>query len=349
VTNLSFSIVINPKNHSNHELHEGHNTFTQPTQKTLIMSLKEGAETVINQCMDVKPNETVLILDDGNDKEIVEALTKAAERKAGIVAVKEYEEPENHGEEPPREVADAMKDFNVVLAPTSKSISHTNARRQACESGSRVASMPTINQEIWNTSLLADYERVAEISEKVYSILEETDKVKIETPSGTELEFSVNIDHYHKGTGLIHDSGDFGNLPAGEAHGGITDAEGTLIIDHFPFAEQGTEVEIKNNKAVAVKEESSSKLSEAFENIENSRTVAEFGFGTNPEATLIGNVLQDEKVLGTVHIAFGDNTSYISGDKRNQCDIHWDTVCESPTVWFDGEKILDNGEPVFLD
>jgi len=98
-----------------------------------------------------------------------------------------------------------------------------------------------------------------------------------------------------------------------------------------------------------VKEESSSELSEAFENIEGSRTVAEFGFGTNPEAKLIGNILQDEKVLGTVHIAFGDNSSYINGEKRNQCEIHWDTVCENPTVFFDGEKVLDNGEPVFLD
>ena len=312
------------------------------------MSLEEGAETVINQCMDVKPDETVLILDDGNDDGIVKALKNEAEKKAGIVAVKEYEEPENHGEEPPQEVADAMKDFDVVIAPTSKSISHTDARREACETGSRIASMPTINREIWNSSLLADYERVAEISEKVYSMLEDTEEVRIKTPSGTELDFSVNIDHYHTDTGLITDPGNFGNLPAGEADGGITDAEGTLVIDHFPFAESGTEVEIKDNKVVAVKEDSSSELSEAFENIENSRTVAEFGFGTNPEATLIGNVLQDEKVLGTVHIAFGDNTSYIDGDKENPCDIHWDTVCESPTVWFDGEKVLDKGEPVFL-
>jgi len=298
--------------------------------------------------MNVKTEETVLILDDGNDSEIVEALTKAAEKKAAIVAVKKYEELENHGEEPPKEIADAMKDFHVVIAPTSKSLSHTDARRKACASGSRVASMPTINQEIWDTSLLADYERVAEISEKVYSMLEDTDNVKIETPSGTELEFSINIEYYHMDTGLIHESGEFGTLPAGEADGGITDAEGTIVIDHFPFAEAGTEIEVKNNKAVAVREESSSELSKAFENIENSRTVAEFGFGTNPEATLIGNVLQDEKVLGTVHIAFGDNTSYISGEESNECDIHWDTVCDRPTAWFDGEKVLDKGEPVFL-
>ena len=313
------------------------------------MSLKEGAETVVNQCLNVKPGETVLVLNDGNDEELIEALLAASREKASIVALKEYQEPENHGEEPPEEIAEAMKDFNVVIAPTKKSISHTNARTEACEAGARVATMPGINKEIWNTSLQADYERVAEISEKVYSMLEDTDKVRIETPSGTNLEFSINIEYFHTDTGLIHKSGEFGNLPAGEADGGITDAEGTLVVDHFPFAPSGTEIEIKNNKAVAVKEKEESELSKAFENIEGAKTVAEFGFGTNPEASLIGNVLQDEKVLGTVHIAFGDNTSYIDGGKSNQCSIHWDTVCEKPEVWFDDEKVLENGEPVFLD
>jgi leucyl aminopeptidase (aminopeptidase T) len=313
------------------------------------MSLKEGAHTVINQCLDVKPDETVLILNDSNDEDIIEALLEAAREKAAVVALKEFEEPENHGEEPPQEIADAMKDFDVVIAPTKKSLSHTNARTEACASGARVATMPGINKEIWNSSLQADYERVAEISEKVYDMMEETDTVRIETPSGTDIEFSLNIEYFHTDTGLIHESGEFGNLPAGEADGGVTDVNGTLVTDHFPFAPSGTEIEIKDNKAVAVKEDEESELSQAFDDIEGARTVAEFGFGTNPEATLIGNVLQDEKVLGTVHIAFGDNTSYITDEGSNQCDIHWDTVCESPTVYFDGEKVLDEGEPVFLD
>lgn len=313
------------------------------------MSLKQGARTVINQCLDVKPDETVLLLNDGNDEDIIGALLEAAREKAAVVALKEFEEPDNHGEEPPQEIADAMKDFDVVIAPTNKSLSHTNARTEACASGARVATMPGINKEIWNSSLQADYDRVAEISEKVYSMMEDTDRVRIKTPSGTDIEFSINIDYFHTDTGLIHEPGEFGNLPAGEADGGITDVNGTLVTDHFPFAASGTEIEVKDNKAVAVKEDQESELSEAFNDIEGSRTVAEFGFGTNPEATLIGNVLQDEKVLGTVHIAFGDNTSYITGEGANECDIHWDTVCESPTVWFDDQKVLDEGEPVFLD
>jgi leucyl aminopeptidase (aminopeptidase T) len=313
--------------------------------------LYEGAETVVNQCLDISKDENVLILNDGNDQDILDVLMEKAQENAGLVAYKEYEEPENHGEEPPEEIADAMKDFDVVIAPTKKSLSHTDARKEACEAGARVATMPGIDKEVWKTSLQADYEQVANIAEKIYSLLEETDDVRIETPSGTELEFSINIDYFHTDTGLIHEPGEFGNLPAGESDGGMVDAEGKLVVDHFPFAPSGTEIEIKDNKPVAVKhqEADSSELSQAFEDMECSKTVAEFGFGANSEATLIGNLLQDEKVLGTVHIAFGDNTSYISDGNSNKCDIHWDTVCEDPTVYFDGEKVLDEGDPVFLD
>lgn len=313
--------------------------------------LLEGAETVVNQCLNIQEDEQVLILNDGNDQDLLDALMEQAQEKAQLVAYKEYEEPENHGEEPPEEIADAMKDFDVVIAPTKKSISHTDARTEACEAGARVATMPGINKEIWNSSLKADYDQVAYISEKVYELLENTDSVKITTPSGTDLELDINIDYFHTDTGLIHEPGEFGNLPAGEADGGAVNANGTLVVDHFPFAPQGTEIEIKDNEAVAVRHPDSqeSELSEAFDEIEGARTVAEFGFGTNKEATLIGNVLQDEKVLGTMHIAFGDNTSYITGEGANPCDIHWDTISENPTVYFDDEKVLDEGDPVFLD
>ena len=313
--------------------------------------LLEGADTVVTQCLDISRDENVLILNDGNDQDLLDALMEKAQESAGLVAYKEYEEPENHGEEPPEEVADAMKDFDVVIAPTKKSISHTDARTEACESGARVTTMPGINKEIWNSSLKADYEQVAYISEKVYELLEDTDEVRITTPSGTDLRLDINIDYFHTDTGLIHEPGEFGNLPAGEADGGAMNARGKLVIDHFPFAPEGTKVEIKDNEAVAVRhtEADESELSEAFEEIEGARTVAEFGFGTNEEATLIGNVLQDEKVLGTVHIAFGDNTSYIKDEGANNCEIHWDTVCDRPTVFFDDKKVLDQGDPVFLD
>lgn len=318
-----------------------------------MSSLRDGAETIVEQCLNIQKEESVLVLNDGNDQDLIDALTGFLEEGGYNYDLLEYPEPENHGVEPPENVAREMKNHDVVIAPTLKSLSHTDARISACESGSRVATLPTINKEIWNTSLQADYSEVERITGEAYELLKETSEIRIKTPSGTDLTLEIDIDHFHQDTGIIHEPGNFGNLPAGETDGGVVNANGVLVTDHFPFAPAGTKVEIRNAEAVSVEhvDAEESNLAEAFEEYDGARNVAEFGFGTNPKATLIGNVLQDEKVLGTIHIAFGDNTSYIPEDhERHQpCEIHWDTISESPTVWFDDRKVLDKGEPVFLD
>lgn len=318
------------------------------------MSLREGAETIINQCLDIQDDEKVLVLNDSNDEELMEALLDVLSERDVTHELINYEEPESHGAEPPELVAKQMKAADVVIAPTMRSLTHTDARKEATKNGTRVATLPTVSKEIWNSSLRADYGEVKRITEEAYDLLAETDEVRVTTPSGTDLTFDVEIDTYHADKGIIDEPGEYGNLPAGEPNGYPANINGTLVLDHFQFSPSAKKVEIKDGEVVALENkegENSSELEKAFEEHPCSKKIAEFGFGTNPEATLIGNTLQDEKVLGTIHIAFGDNCSYVpEGDKRrNLCDIHWDSICEKPTVWFDDRKVLDNGEPVFLD
>lgn len=318
------------------------------------MSLKEGAETVVKQSLNVKPGEDVVVLNDGNDQDLIDSLIEVLDDVGADYRLVVYTEPENHGEEPPENVSNVMREADVVIAPTLKSLSHTDARRQANEAGTRVVTMPTVTKEVWKQSLSEDYSKVKELSEKFYDELENVSKVRIVTPSGTDLKLKVDRKFFEKDTGFIREKGDFGNLPAGETDGGVLNAEGRLVIDHFPYADQGTVVEIENGNAVAVKHPESvkgSKLSEQFEKTSCAKKVAELGIGTNSKARLIGNVLQDEKVKGTVHIAFGDNSTYFpeNHDKHNSCNVHWDTVCEDPTVWFDGKKVINKGEIVLED
>lgn len=317
------------------------------------MSLIGGAETIIDQCLQIQDDEEVLVLNDGNNQDLIDSLLEVLEEGKIEHELLEYEEPDNHGEEPPQHVAERMKEVDVVIAPTLKSLSHTDARKDANKEGTRVATLPTVNEEIWNTSLQADYSEVKKITEKASELIENSSEIRVTTPSGTDITFEVDFDTYHDNTGIVKEKGDFGNLPAGEPNGYPEGISGTLVIDHFPFAPSGTEVEIENGEVTAIRDPEGveeSELSRKLGELECGRKIAEFGFGTNPEATIIGNTLQDEKVLGTVHIAFGDNCSYVpEGDeRRNPCEIHWDTVCENPTVWFDDQKVLDEGEPVFL-
>jgi leucyl aminopeptidase (aminopeptidase T) len=69
-------------------------------------------------------------------------------------------------------------------------------------------------------------------------------------------------------------------------------------------------------------------------------TVAEFGIGTNDKAILTGIILEDEKVMGTIHIAFGDNKS-MGGSVR--VASHLDGLIRQPTVWFDDTKVMEAG------
>jgi leucyl aminopeptidase (aminopeptidase T) len=72
----------------------------------------------------------------------------------------------------------------------------------------------------------------------------------------------------------------------------------------------------------------------------DARNVAEFGIGTNDRAMLTGVILEDEKVMGTIHIAFGDNKS-MGGTVR--VASHLDGLITRPTVWFDDRTIMDDG------
>jgi len=231
------------------------------------MELKEGAETIINQCLKVSEDEKVLVLNDSNDEELIESLLDVLVDQGVEHELIEYEEPESAGSEPPLPVAEEMKRADVVIAPTMKSLSHTEARKEANKNGTRVATLPEVNKQIWTTSLLADYEEVETITEKVFNLLKDSEKVRVETPSGTNLTFDVEIDTYDKDTGILESDGSFGNLPAGEPNGYPANISGTLVIDHFQFSPKTKKVEIENGEVVSIEDEEgeTSELSKAFE------------------------------------------------------------------------------------
>jgi len=80
------------------------------------------------------------------------------------------------------------------------------------------------------------------------------------------------------------------------------------------------------------------------------RRIGEFAFGMNygiREATR--NILYDEKIGGTIHIALG--RSYPESGGLNVSALHWDMVCDlrrQGEVWVDGELFLKNGQYTLL-
>jgi aminopeptidase len=58
--------------------------------------------------------------------------------------------------------------------------------------------------------------------------------------------------------------------------------------------------------------------------------VGEFAFGINPNARFVNEFLETEKILGTVHVAFGANTDMPGG--KNPSKNHMDLLISNPTV-----------------
>jgi leucyl aminopeptidase (aminopeptidase T) len=310
--------------------------------------LMNSAKIAVHNCMGVKKGENVLIITDEPLRKIGQVLWKAAREIAGEAMLLEIIPRTSNGEEPPPMVAEFMKRFDVILIPTSKSMTHTQARRDACKSGARVATLPGISEDSMKRTLSADYNKIAERSLKLTRILSGKKEAKVKTPSGTDITMKIEGRTWEPDTGLYHKPGEFGNLPAGEVY--IAPLEGTangvIIVDGamagVGVIKKSIKLLVKDGFVTEISGDKSAKdLEKAIEPFgKPARNIAELGIGTNDKAKIIGNVLEDEKVMGTVHMAIGDNKS-MGGQVSVQS--HLDGILLKPTLEIDGQMIMKEG------
>jgi len=307
----------------------------------------KGARVAVETCMKVKPEETVLVVADTQNLRIAEAFAYAAASIGSKTVITLMEPASEHAKEPPKLIAQAMKAAEVVLIPTTMSLSHTDARRAATRAGARIASMPGITEDMMRSGgLTADYKQVAVLTDKVAHVLERAKKVRVTTPSGTDLTMSIEGRPPLTDTGLYHKQGEWGNLPAGEVC--LAPVEGTtngvLVIDSMgSTVTQPLKVSVKDGWAKKFEGADATKLEELLRAADrNAYSIGELGIGTNSKARISGEVLEDEKVLGTVHIALGDNTSYQGGHTKSK--IHLDGILFQPTVKIDKRLLMQKGK-----
>jgi leucyl aminopeptidase (aminopeptidase T) len=309
--------------------------------------LFKAAQVAMSNCMALKKGESVLVITDEPERKVGYALWGAARELASESMLLEILPRSSNGEEPPEMVAKFMKDFDVLMIPTSKSMSHTKARRDACESGVRCATLPGILEDTMERTLNADYNEIAQRSIKLADMVNGGKTAKVTTPGGTDITMSIEGRECHADTGLVHQPGDFSNLPAGEAY--IAPLEGTangvIVVDGSMVGKvkKPIKIVVKDGYATQITGGSSAeeleKILEPFG--QPGRNVAELGIGTNHKAKIVGSVLEDEKVMGTVHMALGDNQSM--GGKVS-VPSHLDGILLKPSLWIDDKKIMENGQ-----
>ncbi|HIU74483.1 MAG TPA: aminopeptidase [Candidatus Pelethocola excrementipullorum] len=307
--------------------------------------LVKVSENMLRSCLGAKAGEVVLVVVDDPQSVIGCAIYTAAIHLGceGIVMV--MKEREVSGQEPPKVIADAMKGADIVVAPTAKSLTHTNARIEAAAAGTRVATMPGITEKMFlEGAMTADYEKVEALTEKITDLLTEAEMARIEK-DGKVLNLSLKDRAGIPSTGIYREAGKSGNLPSGEAYiAPLEDGtDGEMIIDGSMVGigklSSPLHMVISEGKLRSVTGDGSEKLGILLENEKNA-TVCELGIGTNEAAILNGVILEDEKVYGTVHIAFGTNTSF---GGTNKAGCHMDGIILEPTLYLDDKLIIDHG------
>lgn len=314
-------------------------------------NLQQAAKVVLEECMGVKPGEKVLIIIDPPKREIGSILFHQAGEMQAEAMLIEMLPRDNHGVEPPRAVAEAMKAADVVIIPTSKSLTHTKARKDANDAGARIATMPDVTPDMMARTLSGGYSVIAQRCEKFAELLSGADQVRVTTPAGTELSFSLQGRKGYADTGIIRAKGDFSNLPAGEAYAAPVEgtAQGRLVVDGSMagIGEIHTPI-MMTVKDGYVTEITGGQEAEKLEAIlrpygKEARNIAELGIGLNELAQITGYILEDEKVLGTVHVAIGDNSNF-GGEVS--VPSHLDGILLKPTLTVDGKVLIKEGNLV---
>jgi len=318
------------------------------------------ATNIIHTCMGVQADEKVLIVVDEPLSFVRDAL-QAEAIKAQPAELWSYTIPDAARplSEYPARMRDLMGQVDVAIRflatvdPIRESSVHIPILGAVRESKVRYGFGSYIDQGILENELSADYQGIAALTLALADWLDGRESVHITTPLGTDLRLSVAGREWQSDTGVIRGQGVFGNLPAGEVYvAPIEDsAEGILVIDKslpgFPLSEpvrlvfeKGRVTHIEGGTGAAHLQELIAE-GERKPNGEWSRVIGELGIGTNPKARLQGNLMTDEKVAGTIHIAIGRNTLF---GGENQAPIHVDGVVDQPTMRVDGELLIDRGQ-----
>lgn len=309
--------------------------------------LAQAAKTVVESHLGVNEDEQVLVICDEPRRGIGLAIFDAAREVGAEALLLEIIERPNHGAPMPDAVAAAMAQADVIIAPTTKSLSHTAARRAASDRGARCASMPLVTEEIMARALRADPGGLKRLGSAYAHALTEGSRVHITAPGGTDVTLDITGREAISDDGDLASEGAFGNLPAGEAFLAPVEGagEGSIVFDGSLSPDGATDtpvrVELKDGHIVSAEGGPAPGFMALPEEYgQQAWDIAELGIGTNDKAIITGNVLEDEKVASTIHIAFGNNAT-IGG--TNEVASHHDGVVRDATVEIDGEKVLDGG------
>lgn len=312
-----------------------------------VSKLEHAVELVLRRCLGVRTGEDVLVVCNPSTYKLGAKFRRVAEEQGADAVLAIMSERGSNGAEPPKSIAAAMKACDVMLAPTRQSLTHTKARKAATNKGTRIATLPGVTDEMLARVMSADLHKLVNRTLQVTEALTVGAEVRITSEQGTDLIFQIGDREGIADAGELTGPGSFGNIPSGEGYISPQEgtAEGTLVVDGsiatLGLAEEPVRLTIEKGHLVSAEGGLGPKFMDTLTGHGKKATnLAEFGIGTNDKAKLTGYVLEDEKILGTIHIAFGASAA-IGG--KVQVPVHLDCVVMNATVAIDGHRLVKAG------
>jgi hypothetical protein len=211
------------------------------------------------------------------------------------------------------------------------------------ERKTRLGHCPGVTMDMLTEGALAltaeGHRQMQAFARKLMRKLDHAVKIEITNPGGTDISLSVEGRSFFTDTIIDRETMKWMNLPTGEVLVAPVEnsAEGELICDlavgGIGPIETPVKLTVRNGKV----QDSSSKDSQILKNVRDSlktdahsNIIGEFAFGINMKARFIEEFLEAEKLFGTIHIAFGDNSDFPGG--QNPSKNHLDLLVSKPSV-----------------
>jgi leucyl aminopeptidase (aminopeptidase T) len=320
--------------------------------KSILMM--KTAQMIVQNSARIRPGENVCIVCDTNSFPVAKVLAAAAHAAGAETVLVMMTPREMSSNEPPRVVASAMLEADVILALTTHGIIHTDARLAASKRGARTVSLRNITEELMTAgAMLADYSEVSALTSRLADMITVGRTIRLMTRLGTEATFHVEGRKGLALGGLAAEPGGVTTLPGGEATVAPIEGatEGKIVID-FAMEEIGRLSEpiclsVRKGKVVSI---GGGREARALELLlagdASAFNISEFAIGTNPKSRMKGNMGEDKICKGCVHVAVGDNHA-IGGKAKSR--VHLDGIILGPTVEIDGRLIVRDGVVQPLD
>ena len=257
------------------------------------------------------------------------------------------------GQPPPSSVIRMVEDADLVIAATSTSLAPTDVLRKTVQSGGRWLNFSGLSLEMLSKpTVTVDPELLKKNCVKLAKALH-GNSVHITSKNGTDLRLKIlgrkAFPSYHVAEAESYFQAP---IPGGEAMIAVVEdsTDGVAVIEKSLSGVKN----LKGQVTLSFKDGyltdivggiGADKLRNILESAdENAKVLGEVGLGANPKAEIVGNISEDKRVLGTAHIALGDNLFIVPElYGKNSSNAHIDCLIVDPTVTIDGKTIIENG------